>query len=72
VRDEGIAAISVKQNPRILLSITHAAVVPGRGTPVHAGDSAALLAGRAQHDRRFAVAKAYTLLHSYRFSVLAL
>ena len=57
VRDEGMSAIIVEQNPRMILPITHTAVVLDRGTVVHAGESAALLADRAQLDRWLAVAK---------------
>ena len=57
VRDEGMSAIIVEQNPRMILPITHTAVVLDRGTVVHAGESATLLADRAQLDRWLAVAK---------------
>jgi branched-chain amino acid transport system ATP-binding protein len=58
VRDEGMSAIIVEQNPRMILPITQHAVVLDRGSIVHEGDSAALLADRAQLDRWLAVAKA--------------
>ena len=58
VRDEGMSAIIVEQNPRLILPITHNAVVLDRGAVVHSAPSAALLADRAQLDRWLAVAKA--------------
>jgi len=57
VRDEGMSAIIVEQNPRMILPITQRAVVLDRGAVVHAGDSAELLADRVQLDRWLAVAK---------------
>ena len=57
VRDEGMSAIIVEQNPRMILPITHRAVVLDRGAVVHAGESADLLADRDQLDRWLAVAK---------------
>jgi branched-chain amino acid transport system ATP-binding protein len=57
VRDEGMSAIIVEQNPRMILPITQRAVVLDRGTAVHQGASAALLADRAQLDRWLGVAK---------------
>jgi branched-chain amino acid transport system ATP-binding protein len=58
VRDEGMSAIIVEQNPRMILPITQHAVVLDRGAIVHEGLSAALRAARAQLDRWLAVAKA--------------
>jgi branched-chain amino acid transport system ATP-binding protein len=58
VRDEGMSAIIVEQNPRMILPITHHAVVLDRGAVVHSAPSAELLADRAQLDRWLAVAKA--------------
>jgi len=58
VRDEGMSAIIVEQNPRMILPITQHAVVLDRGAVVHRGDSAALLADPAQLDRWLAVARA--------------
>jgi branched-chain amino acid transport system ATP-binding protein len=58
VRDEGMSAIIVEQNPRLILPITHNAVVLDRGAVVHAAPSAELLADRAQLERWLAVAKA--------------
>ena len=57
VRDEGMSAIIVEQNPRMILPITQRAVVLDRGMVVHAGDSAELLAGRERLDGWLAVAK---------------
>jgi len=58
VRQEGLSAIIVEQNPRLILPITHDAIVLDRGAIVHAAPSAQLLADRAQLDRWLAVAKA--------------
>jgi branched-chain amino acid transport system ATP-binding protein len=57
VRDEGMSAIIVEQNPRMILPITQRAVVLDRGAVVHAGASAALLADRAMLDRWLGVAR---------------
>ena len=57
VRDEGMSAIIVEQNPRLILPITQRAVVLDRGAVVHAGESAALLADRGTLDRWLAVAR---------------
>jgi branched-chain amino acid transport system ATP-binding protein len=57
VRDEGMSAILVEQNPRLILPITQRAVVLDRGTIVHEGDSGALLSDREQLNRWLAVAK---------------
>ena len=57
VRDEGMSAIIVEQNPRMILPITHNAVVLDRGAVVHSAPSAELLADRVQLDRWLAVAK---------------
>ena len=51
VRDEGMSAIIVEQNPRMILPITQHAVVLDRGSVVHAGTSAELLADRERLDR---------------------
>jgi len=51
VRDEGLSAIIVEQNPRMILPITQQAIVLDRGSIVHRGDSAALLAEPAQLER---------------------
>ena len=56
VRDEGMSAIIVEQNPRMILPITHTAVVLDRGAVVHRGESEALLADPATLDRWLAVA----------------
>lgn len=58
VKDEGMSAIIVEQNPRMILPITQHAVVLDRGTVVHRGESAAMLAAPEQLERWLAVAKA--------------
>jgi len=58
VRDEGLSAIIVEQNPRLILPITDHAVVLDRGQIVHAAASEALLADREALDRWLAVARA--------------
>jgi len=58
VRDEGMSAIIVEQNPRMILPITQHAVVLDRGAVVHRGESAALLAEPATLDKWLAVARA--------------
>jgi branched-chain amino acid transport system ATP-binding protein len=55
VRDEGLSAIIVEQNPRLVLPITARAVVLDRGSVVHEGTSAELLADGARLDRWLAV-----------------
>jgi branched-chain amino acid transport system ATP-binding protein len=55
VRDEGLSAIFVEQNPTRILPITDDAIVLERGTVVHAGSSASLLADRGTLDRFLAV-----------------
>ena len=57
VRDEGLSAIIVEQNPRMILPITQRAVVLDRGIVVHEGASADLLADRERLDRWLAVSK---------------
>ncbi|NUZ04850.1 ABC transporter ATP-binding protein [Piscinibacter koreensis] len=57
VRDEGMSAIIVEQNPRLILPITSRAVVLDRGAVVHEGASAELLADRERLDRWLAVAQ---------------
>lgn len=57
VRIEGMSAIIVEQNPRMILPITQRAVVLDRGAVVHEGASAALMADRAQLDRWLGVAR---------------
>ncbi len=59
VRDEGMSAIVVEQNPRLVLPITANAVVLDRGSVVHAGASAALLADGALLDRWLGVARTH-------------
>ena len=46
VRDEGLSAIIVEQNPKQILPITHDAIVLDRGQIVHAAPSEQLLADR--------------------------
>jgi len=57
VRDEGMSAIIVEQNPRMILPITQCAVVLDRGSVVHEGASAELMADRERLDRWLAVAQ---------------
>jgi branched-chain amino acid transport system ATP-binding protein len=57
VSEEGLSAIIVEQNPRLILPITERAVVLDRGTVVHEGSSAELLADRERLDRWLAVAQ---------------
>jgi branched-chain amino acid transport system ATP-binding protein len=56
VRDEGMSAIIVEQNPRHILPITHQAIVLDRGAVVHRADSDALLADPQTLDRWLSVA----------------
>ena len=58
VREEGVSAIVVEQNPRLILPITERAVVLERGAIVHEGASAELLGDRERLDRWLAVARA--------------
>ena len=58
VRDEGLSAIIVQQNPRHVLPITQRTLILDRGRIVHDGPSAALLADPAPLDRWLAVAAA--------------
>jgi branched-chain amino acid transport system ATP-binding protein len=58
VKDEGLSAIIVEQNPRLILPITDSVIVLDRGTVVHSATSAALLADRDTLDRWLAVARA--------------
>jgi branched-chain amino acid transport system ATP-binding protein len=55
VRQEGLSAIFVEQNPARILAITDRAVVLERGTIVHTAESRALLADMATLDRYLAV-----------------
>ena len=57
VQGEGMSAIVVEQNPRMILPITQRAVVLDRGAVVHEGASADLLADRERLDRWLAVSK---------------
>jgi branched-chain amino acid transport system ATP-binding protein len=55
VRDEGMSAIIVEQNPRLVLGITERAVVLERGRVVHAASSRELLADRSRLEKLLAV-----------------
>ena len=55
VRDEGMSAIIVEQNPRLVLGITQQAVVLERGRVVHRAPSSELLADRARLETLLAV-----------------
>jgi branched-chain amino acid transport system ATP-binding protein len=57
VRDEGMSAIIVEQNPKLILPITQRAVVLDRGSIVHEGESAALLANPQRLEGWLSVAK---------------
>ena len=58
VRDEGMSAIIVEQNPRLILPITQRALVLDRGAVVLEAASAALLADPTQLETWLAVARA--------------
>jgi branched-chain amino acid transport system ATP-binding protein len=58
VRDEGMSAVIVEQHPRLILPITHQAVVLDRGQVVHRSSSAELLADPTRLERWLAVAGA--------------
>ena len=58
VRDEGMSAIIVEQNPRLILPITQRTVVLDRGAVVIDAASDALLADPAQLDKWLAVSRA--------------
>jgi len=58
VRDEGLSAIIVEQNPLRILAITDHALILERGTVVHAATSAVLRADAATLDRYLALAAA--------------
>jgi branched-chain amino acid transport system ATP-binding protein len=60
VRDEGMSAILVEQNPARILGITDHALVLARGTIVHRDTSAALLADAATLERHLAVGATLT------------
>ena len=57
VRDEGLSAIIVEQNPRMILPITQRALVLDRGAVVLEAQSSALLAEPMQLDRWLAVSR---------------
>ena len=58
VRDEGMSAIIVEQNPRLVLGITERAVVLDRGRIVHAAASSELLADRPRLEQLLSVSAA--------------
>jgi len=55
VRDEGLSAIIVEQNPARVLAMTDDAVILERGSVVHSSESARLAADAATLDRYLAV-----------------
>ena len=57
VREEGMSAIIVEQNPRLILPITQRAVVLDRGLVVHEGTSDELMRDRERLDRWLGVAR---------------
>jgi branched-chain amino acid transport system ATP-binding protein len=57
VRDEGLSAIIVEQNPKAILPITEHAVVLDRGSVAHAARSEALARDPATLERLLAVAR---------------
>ena len=59
VREEGLSAIFVEQNPARILAITDHAIVLERGRVAHAGTSRELLADTATLDRYLAVGAAH-------------
>ena len=58
VRDEGMSAIVVEQNPARVLAITDRAVILERGRVAYSGESAALAQDEATLDRYLTVAAA--------------
>jgi branched-chain amino acid transport system ATP-binding protein len=58
VRDEGMSAIIVEQNPRLVLGITERAVVLERGRVVHQAPSSELVADQARLEKLLAVSAA--------------
>ena len=57
VRDEGMSAIIVEQNPRMILGMTQQAVILDRGSIAHAASSAELARDTATLDRLLGVAR---------------
>jgi branched-chain amino acid transport system ATP-binding protein len=57
VREEGLSAVIVEQNPRLILGITHRAVVLDRGMVAHADRSEALARDPATLERLLSVAR---------------
>lgn len=58
VRDEGLSAILVEQNPLKILPMTDDAIIIERGIVVHSSTSASLLADTGTLDRHLAVSSA--------------
>ena len=57
VRDEGLSAVIVEQNPRLILGMTQQAVILDRGSVAHAAPSAELAQDTATLDRLLGVAR---------------
>jgi branched-chain amino acid transport system ATP-binding protein len=57
VREEGLSAILVEQNPRLILAMTHQAVVLDRGRVVHRAGSEELAADARTLERLLAVGR---------------
>lgn len=57
VRDEGLSAIIVEQNPRLILGMTERVVVLDRGSVAHAGRSEALAKDTQTIERLLSVAR---------------
>src|SRR5204863_8506226 len=57
VRDEGLSAIIVEQNPRLVLGMTQHAIVLDRGSVAHEAKSEALARDPATLERLLAVAR---------------
>ncbi len=55
IRDEGLAAIVVEQHAQKILAVTDQAVILDRGTIVHAGSSASLIADPAPLEQHLGV-----------------
>ncbi len=62
VREEGLSAIIVEQNPQKILGITDRVVILERGMIAHAGDSASLKNNQALIDAHLGVAKTESML----------
>jgi branched-chain amino acid transport system ATP-binding protein len=57
VRDEGLSAVIVEQNPRLILGMTERVVVLDRGSVVHAGRSEDLARDAQKLERLLAVSQ---------------